>query len=343
MRNWRLISMSITLAGMKPSKQPPHNPSAELSGAAMPSRAEPVSQAIVVTERMFTALSELEANPRDKATVERVCRLSEQTLKAAGFHAERDILSIRYDKFATSVPAGYEMAVALALETLAWHRFRKREGYLDIAAQYIERAAALAPCDGAIVRRFSDIVLQLCPEHLTRLANPEKAAERVCLYQMSAKRALEGLLLEHYGVTLAMARGDSPGALNAYLSDRPPGDRMSVLALIANLGDLALEIGMHRKMPSFVTLSYRIARTECELLGYSGTAHEQLAAIQRDVGLNPQPDRYLLSKDLIVDTVHRINDSVTACDTMIRREEFRGLSKRVKQLLRVLDPDLEVG
>lgn len=339
-----MIPMSITLPGMTPSNQPQQNPLTDLSGAGLPPHSQPTSQDIVVTERMFTAVSELEANPTDKATIERVCKVAGHTLKAAGFGSEREILSIRFDNFATSVPAGYEMAVALALETLAWYRLRTREGYLDMAVQYIERAAALAPRDGPIARRFSDLVLQLSPEHLTRLASqPEKAAERVCLYQMSAKRALEGILQEHYGVTLAMARGDSPGALNTYLNDRPPADRMCVLSLITNLSELSLEVGLQRKMASLVSVSYRMVLTQLELLGYAGTVNEQLSEILRDVGSSPKPDRFLLSEDLIVDAMHRLSETVGYCDKMIRREEFRGVSKRVKQLLRVVDPDVGVG
>ena len=224
----------------------PHDPNPnELNSSTL----QPSStRDLIMTERMIRAVNELEADAGNLSLRRAVLSDASDILSTAGFPNVKAVKSLMPDRFAAAVQPGHQIAVAMALETIAWYRYRPDPAALDLAVMYLERASLLAPADIQIVSRFALLASRIQPENIEGLANnPRKQKETEIGYKIRAKKALETLLDERFGVSGLMIMGVHGKDLFEHLGQHSSIDTDQLGGLFGVLSQLTLELGVFFK------------------------------------------------------------------------------------------------
>lgn len=327
---------------MTRGQQPLHQSSPLPAGLSLPSGGAVPSRENVVTEEIFNAIARIEANPLEGRTVARMLKVAERTLETVGFNSRAEILRGKTESFCTRVPAGYEMATAVALEALAWHRLRHSSDTYYAAVLYLERAAKLSPLDTQIVGRWGELVVALKPEQVVVPASkPDRPGDIVLLNLQLAKRGIENLLQNQYSIAGPLLMGIERGALTRHLTQYPEHSTMTVFHLAGIDVDLSLQIGISLRSRPMLHFATNVAHSRLELLGYPRPVPHQLDAILADARSLPKSERFLKSEDLLFDALSKVHECAHFFATLAKDTYQLTTVNRVRGILKVLRPDTD--
>jgi hypothetical protein len=288
---------------------------------------------------MFFAIHALEnaAPEREEALRNKACEVARATLHVVGLPRVRDVLGVYAEHFLPWVPQGYEMATALALETLAVHCHARRDYSKDTAVQYLDRAAAIAPHDHRIVERFSEHALAIKPEQLRNLwHDPERQRKVVAGMHNRAKGAIGRYFFGVYKVPHAMLTDAPAGKLVTHLAGMGLTDPRRVFNLISNYSELSMELGLFFKSKPSSIAAFGASIQLFELLGYTQPVSKQLRALHQQVIASPRNEAFEADIPRVTEALRRFAESAERLSRMPKGERLKGFPRHARELLRLL-------
>jgi len=285
---------------------------------------------------MFFAIHALEtaATEREESLRNHACDVARATLQAVGLPRVRDVLGVYAEHFLPWVPQGYEMATALALETLAVHCHARKDYAKDTAVQYLDRAAAVAPRDHRIVERFSEHALAIKPEQLGNLwYDPERQRRVVAGMRNRAKDAIGRYFFQVYKVPHTMLTDAPAGKLVSHLAAMGLADPRSVFNLISNYCELSMELGLFFNSKPSSIAAFGASIQLFEVLGYPQPVSKQLRALHEQVIALPRNEAFEADLPRVKEALRRFAEASERLSRMPKGERLKGFPRQARELL----------